>query len=141
MPRAAARGRYAPKLAGPVVVGAAGLAAVGAVVIRDPHVPNSWGYCPVLAITGWLCPGCGGLRSIHDLAHGDALGAVSSNMFAVGIFALAMAIWIGWLRAGLSGRRYVLTWLPDRTIAVAGTAGLAAFTIARNYPLFSFLAP
>lgn len=78
---------------------------------------------------------------MNDLAHGDALGAASSNLYAVGIFALVVAIWLGWFRAGLSGHRYVLSWLPDRTIALLGTVGLAAFTIARNSPAFSVLAP
>lgn len=123
------------------MVGLTGLAAVASLVVRDPHVPNSWGYCPVLALTGWYCPGCGGLRAINDLAHGDLLGAASSNVYAVGIFALAVAIWLGWLRAGLSGQRYRLTWLPDRTIALLGTVGLAAFAVARNSPAFVVLAP
>jgi hypothetical protein len=124
-----------------VVVGATGIAAVVALVVRDPHVPGSWGSCPVLALTGCYCPGCGGLRALHDVAHGDIAGAVSSNLYAVGIFALAAAIWLGWLRAGLSGERYRLTWLPDRTIALAGTVGLAVFTLARNIPAFAVLAP
>lgn len=31
--------------------------------------------CPFLQLTGWQCPGCGSLRGIHALLHGD-LGRV-----------------------------------------------------------------
>ena len=38
--------------------------------------PGHYPTCPFLAITGWYCPGCGSLRAVHDLLHGDLAGAV-----------------------------------------------------------------
>lgn len=53
--------------------------ALGALAVRDPHRAGSWGGCPFLTLTGLPCPWCGGLRSVHDLVHGDVVAALSSN--------------------------------------------------------------
>ena len=49
---------------------------------------GSWGYCPWLALTGQYCPGCGSLRAVNDLDHGDLLGAASSNLVFVAMVPL-----------------------------------------------------
>ena len=56
-----------------------GLAYVG---LGDPHRPDFvFPACPFKALTGWNCPGCGGLRMTHDLLHGDLAAAVVDNVF------------------------------------------------------------
>ena len=61
--------------------------------VRDPHQHGSWGLCPSAAM-GIYCPGCGGLRAVNDLTHGDVGAALSSNilvtlMIPVGVVLLA----------------------------------------------------
>jgi hypothetical protein len=36
-------------------------------------------YCPFHMLTGLYCPGCGTLRGLHYLAHGNILNAINSN--------------------------------------------------------------
>jgi hypothetical protein len=78
-----------------VLVGAA-LTYVGSV---DPHRPGAiLPACPFKLLTGWNCPGCGGLRMTHDLLHLDLAAAAVDNIFLlVGIPALAM--WFLWRRS------------------------------------------
>src|SRR5687768_7002451 len=63
------------RLLGPAAtaLGVAGAAAYVSVV--DPHQPGHYPACPFLAVTGLFCPGCGGLRCAHALAHGDVPAA------------------------------------------------------------------
>lgn len=39
--------------------------------------------CIFRQLTGWQCPGCGAQRAVHDLLHGDVIGAISHNIFFV----------------------------------------------------------
>lgn len=64
---------------------------IGALVLHDPHATGSWGTCPVLALTGHYCPGCGSLRALHDLAVGHAGAAIGHNLLVV-----PGLIWLGW---------------------------------------------
>jgi hypothetical protein len=78
------------------------LAAAGAVVVLaalwaiDPassHAP--FPPCPFRWLTGYLCPGCGGLRATHALLHGEVAAAFALNPLYVAAlpFALAFAAW------------------------------------------------
>lgn len=125
-------------LAGTAAAGLAGVTAVGA---RDPHVPGSWGTCPLLALTGVSCPGCGGLRAVFDLLHGDVAAALSSNALAVVLVAGAALAWAV-AAGGLVTRRSVPweRWVTGRATAVV-VVGLLAFSVLRNTPLAAGLAP
>lgn len=60
------------------------LAAVAALIyVYDPA--STWFYpsCPLRALTGWLCPLCGGLRAAHALLHGRVFDAVALNPFLI----------------------------------------------------------
>ena len=39
--------------------------------------------CPFLSLTGCYCPGCGTLRALYVLLHGDVIGALGYNVLAV----------------------------------------------------------
>src|SRR6478672_12786589 len=92
----ASRGRlYTAVGTGAVLLGA--LAYLG---LGDPHRPNFiFPPCPFKALTGWNCPGCGGLRMTHDLLNGDLAAAVVDNVFLlVGLPMLTVWLLVRWRR-------------------------------------------
>ena len=99
------------------------------------------GACPWLLLTGTYCPGCGGLRAVNDLTHGDLVAAASSNLLLVGSLPLLRCWWV---------RRIVDSWRgvappPRRAARPTGWPGRLALTVAfsvvRNLPLGAWLAP
>ena len=58
-------------------------AGLAVVFFRDPGRAGSYPSCPSLALTGLYCPGCGTLRALHLLLHGDFAGAVGMNVLMV----------------------------------------------------------
>lgn len=87
----------------PLTVGGLAAAAVLLVASVDPHRPGSYGVCPVYALTGLYCAGCGGLRATHDLAHGDLAGAWGMNPLWVLLVPVLVAAWGIWLARGWRG--------------------------------------
>lgn len=99
--------------------------------LRDPHQPGSWGFCPTKLLTGLDCPGCGGLRAVNDLTHGDLAAAASSNLLLVTLVPVAVLLWVAWLRARWLDKDV----LPDhwwRPAAMALAVATVAFAVARN---------
>ena len=118
-----------------------GLAAASfALHLRDPHDSGSWGYCPSAALGFW-CPGCGGLRAVNDLTHGDLAAAASSNLLLVAVLPVAVF---------LLGRWFVDRWVgrerePNARLITVATVVLCVlgvlFAVVRNLPAGSWLAP
>jgi len=127
-------------LRAPLTVGAAGLAAAVLLRVRDPHEAGSYGYCPFLLITGRPCPGCGGLRAGNDLAHGDIVAAVSSNLLAVATAATLVVLWVVWMTRRWRGSPSGMLRFNART-GYALVAVAVVFGIVRNTPWGSWLAP
>ena len=109
--------------------GFAAAAALTYVGLVDPHRPGSlFPPCMFKAVTGWNCPGCGGLRMTHDLLHGDLPAAVVDNVFVLVGLPL-LALWSLWrVRRG----RPVFTPAVLAVVAV----GSVVWTIVRNLPGF-----
>ncbi|GAA3529231.1 DUF2752 domain-containing protein [Aeromicrobium flavum] len=124
----------------PAVAAAGGALALALVHVRDPHVDGAYGFCPFLVLTGLPCPGCGGLRAANLLTRGDVAGAVSSNLFAVVLVAVAAVAWSVWFLRRLRGRPApFLTW-SARTVTIAGLL-VVAFGVVRVTPWGAWLAP
>lgn len=134
----ARHGAGAPWLA-PVLAGGAAVSAVVTVAVLDPNVAGHYPTCPFLAVTGLWCPGCGSLRAIHALAHGDVVGAVDLNVLTVVLLLLLVVAWVGWLRYRL-GRRAGLPGLPTWAGAAVAVA-IPVFGVLRNLPVGGVLAP
>ena len=126
------------RLAGPALVGAAGAATVALLHVRDPHEPGSYGFCPFLELTGRPCAGCGGLRAVNLLTHGDVAGAVSSNVLVLALGALLAATWVVWVLR--RWRDEPTRAVSDRTLLVLLVVVLA-FGVVRNTPWGAGLAP
>lgn len=139
-PHPAARASVASRLASPVLAGATLLAVVAVLHLRDPHQSGSYGFCPWLLLTGTYCPGCGGLRAVHDLTHGDVAAAVSSNLLVVALVPLAVTFWVLWMRARWRGRAHTPP-LPARPVLWSLAVLVPAFTLLRNLDVGTWLAP
>lgn len=49
------------------------------VAFFDPSRANFFPVCPLFAMTGFACPGCGLTRGFHAFFHGDIVTAVDFN--------------------------------------------------------------
>lgn len=119
-----------------VAIGVLG-AALLAQLVFDPFrqdVP----LCLFHALTGLQCPGCGMSRGVHALLAGDLMLALRSNAMLVVLIPGAAWIWARWTRARLHGERPAA---PPRGLVIAVLALVLLYTILRNLPAFSFLAP
>ncbi|MCK1796405.1 DUF2752 domain-containing protein [Streptomyces sp. XM4193] len=111
------------------------LLALGYVGAVDPHEPGHYPLCPVLRYTGLLCPGCGGLRSMHALVHGDLPAAFAANAFVVVVLLAAAGGWAAWFARPAFRPRVPLT------LVWSAGAVLLVFTVLRNLPPGAALSP
>jgi len=114
-------------------------AATVALHLRDPHASGSWGYCPI-SLLGIYCPGCGGLRAVNDLTHGELIGAASSNALLLLAMPFAVFLLARWAIDAWRGRQRGLPALSSWPVLSVGIALTSVFTVARNLP-GSWLAP
>ncbi len=120
----------------------AAAAAVAVLHFRDPHVPGSYSICPFYAVTGWWCPGCGGLRAMHNLTDGRLLDAVHSNVLLLPLL-VGFAVWWGnWaLRRWRGQGERPFPFALGRIQLLVIVAVLTVFTVFRNTPWGTWLAP
>lgn len=127
------------RLATPAGILAAVTGAFAYVGTVDPNEPGHYPVCPLLQVTGVLCPGCGGLRSAHAFVHGDLATAFSANAVAVAGYFLFAAVWVLWLVRAWRGRPLRIGLAPVWWWGVS--ALLLVFTVVRNLPFGTALAP
>ena len=123
------------------IFAAAGVAAIAAasalVGYFNPSNVNFFPVCPLYAVTGLACPGCGLTRGFHALFHGDVISALDYNAllpvfaFIFGYFLLAMFL-IAVRGRGLSFEIF----RPGFLYGFLATA--LAFAVLRNLPLYPF---
>ena len=125
---------------GPLLSIAGLTAATVALHVRDPHVSHSWGVCPLYALTGVYCPGCGGLRGVNDLSNGHLGQAASSNLLLVLAIPFAVVFFLRWSYGAWTDREVRPVPAIPRSVTTALIVLVVAFTVARNLP-GSWLAP
>ncbi|MEU7766315.1 DUF2752 domain-containing protein [Nocardia sp. NPDC049190] len=124
----------------PLLVAGAGVGIGMLLHLRDPHVDGSYGTCPVYALTGWYCPGCGGMRAVHNLTDGQLVDALHSNLLAIPLV-LAFVLWVGdWTIRAWHGRSMRLPTI-SRTTMWTFFALLTVYTVLRNTPWGTLLTP
>lgn len=127
-------------LGAPLGVAAAAGLVCGAIWLGDPlSAGGPLPVCPTKALLGIDCPGCGSLRMIYCLLHGDVIGAVRFN--ALGFVAVLFLIWAfgAWTYGRVIDRR-VVSWQHHRWAAVVALALVAAWFVVRNLPMAPFSA-
>ena len=123
----------------PLGAAAVALVGVGYVGAVDPNLAGHYPTCPFLAITGWYCPGCGSLRAIHALAHGDLMTALARNPFAVVAGAYMLVAWVLWLDRTVTGRPR--RWLAPPWVLYGVLTAILMFWVLRNLPGWTWLSP
>ena len=125
---------------GPAVVTAAAVAAVALVAALDPNEPGHYPTCPFLASTGLYCPGCGSMRMVHALVHGNVGEAFGRNPLAFLMLPLVGYLWIRWTAASARGVPFRTTLLRPWTAWAFGVL-LVVYWVVRNLPFAQALAP
>ncbi|MFD3520400.1 DUF2752 domain-containing protein [Streptomyces sp. NPDC058653] len=138
-PPAPAPATRARRLLAPLGTLAGVAAAFTYVGLVDPNESGHYPVCPLLSMTGFYCPGCGGLRSAHAVAHGDIAAALGSNALAVVGYAIFAVVWLMWLILVVRGTRPRVSVPPFSGWAVG--AVVVVFMVVRNLPFGSSLAP
>ncbi|MBB0245391.1 DUF2752 domain-containing protein, partial [Streptomyces alkaliphilus] len=142
-----------------VVAGLLGLGVLLVLAVVDPSIPGRYPPCPVRALSGLWCPGCGGLRAGHALTRGDLPAALRANAL-VPVLALTVLLVPplrtirrrlrppegrarGRTRPGRGPGSHLRR--PGATIhllvGVVVLPVLTVFTVLRNLPVGAFLAP
>ena len=116
---------------------AVGLAAA-AVALVSPFTHHV-ALCPFRAVTGLWCPFCGGTRAVWAAAHGD-FGLMFHCNAMLPLYAL-VALWAWLSHLGKVTGWWRLTAPSGRAFYVAAAVGLIGFTVLRNLPWLSALAP
>lgn len=94
--------------------------------------------CPTKLLLGIDCPGCGSLRMVYSLLHGDLLAALRFN--AVGLVALILLVWAygAWTYGRIVGRD-IRTWQHQRWAAMTALVVVSVWFVIRNLPFGPFV--
>ena len=120
-------------------LGLALLPCLALIYARNPEEQGFYPPCLFYALTGLYCPGCGILRGLHQLMHGNILAALSYNPIAmlvvplVGLTCLLvflMPIYVRWLSKVFLQPPFLWGLL----------VAVAAFWVLRNVPVYPFTA-
>jgi hypothetical protein len=123
--------------AGIAVLAGCGCAAVW---LGNPIIPGGlFPICPTKALFGIDCPGCGTLRMMYCLMHGDLSAAMRFN--ALGLLAMAMLVWAygAWAYGRVANRR-VRSWQDLRWSAPVILVLVLVWFVVRNLHFGPFAA-
>ena len=127
-------------LGAPLLVAASSTLVCAAIWVGDPTTPNGpLPTCPTKALLGIDCPGCGSMRMLYSLMHGDLFGAARYN--ALGLAAVVLVVWayLAWTYGRVTGRR-ITSWQHGRWSAMVTLTLVLAWFVLRNIPFAPFTA-
>ncbi len=127
-------------LAGAGILAAAAGAFV--VVYFNPVTAGFFPVCPLHALTGLNCPGCGLTRGFHALFHGDVLGALHFNALLPVYLLIFVYLFVSMLSVAARGRGLSFNIFRPNLIWSFLIIALV-FGVVRNFPVYPFtlLAP
>lgn len=119
----------------------AGVAAIAAgsgyVAYFDPSTTNLFPVCPLYALTGFACPGCGLTRGFHALFHGDVLTALDFNAL-IPVWALVFGyLGVSLMLFAIRGKGLSI-WTPKPFFLFGFIIALVVFGVLRNLPIYPF---
>ena len=93
--------------------------------------------CPVLHMTGFLCPGCGMSRALGEMVHLHFIKSILYNPLAMVLAVLGIGFYVQeWFLFFGSRKRFMPT---NKWIYIIISIIFLAYCILRNMPVFSFL--
>jgi hypothetical protein len=112
------------------------IAGVAAVAVAStcfaPLVDHAPVICPLRALTGFPCPGCGLTRAFLALGHGDIGAAVAFHAFSLPLAALMLIAAMSAAAELVAGRQLVpARWLYSRRLAVLVACALVTYHVIR----------
>ncbi|MGZ4583023.1 MAG: DUF2752 domain-containing protein [Mycobacterium sp.] len=134
------QGSAPPAWGAPLMVAASATLVCAAVWVGDPTTPHGpLPVCPTKALLGIDCPGCGSMRMLYSLMHGNVLAAARFN--ALGLVAMVLLTWayMAWTYGRVTGTR-VRSWQHGRWSAAVALALVVAWFVVRNLPFAPFSA-
>ncbi len=127
------RFRLSPRV-GYVALIALGFAGVAVLYTFDPRNAGTFPICPFLGLTGYHCPGCGTLRALHQLLHGNVIAALGYNPLTIlSLPFIAYSFTDGAIRA-FRTKGLPRIFIPHQYIW-ALFVGIVAFWLLRNVPI------
>ena len=118
---------------------AGGVAAIaggaGAVAYFDPSKAGLFPVCPLFALTGFACPGCGLTRGFHALFHGDIITAIDFNAL-IPLWVLIFGwVFVSLLLVAVRGRGLPM-WPTYPKFLWSFAIVLLGFGVLRNLPVW-----
>ena len=129
----------AARLRLPALLTAGGIAGLAYLRSVSPYSAGGYPRCPIYALTGLYCPGCGTARCLHSLLNGDIAAAFAANpllppLLLVLAFVFGRWVWLRW-----EGRRF--RWNPPDWVPITFGVVTLLYAVARNLPGLEFLRP
>ncbi len=103
--------------------------------IYDPRLLTPYVQCPLHALTGLYCPGCGTMRALHALFNGEIVAALGYNPLMMLLMPLLLVKLLLDRRKNFKLLRFLDTPAAYWTIL----AVLVVYTILRNIPAEPFV--
>lgn len=109
----------------------------GVVGYFDPSTTHFFPVCPLFALTGFACPGCGLTRGFHALFHGDVLMALDFNAL-IPVWAVIFGyVFVSLLLLAARGKGLPM-WPTNPKFLWTFMIVLLAFGVLRNLPVYPF---
>ncbi len=130
------------------------LGAAGFIAQVNPSGSSVYPPCPTQLLFGVDCPGCGGLRCIHELMNGDLVAAADQNLLAVLVLPLILIAFAaviarrfmgsadeppGLFSNTLGSLRTIGISINQRMLMLTLLIGTVVFTVVRNLSFVPFI--
>jgi hypothetical protein len=122
----------------PAAVAVAACAGCAVVALANPTDPdNPLPVCPTKLMLGINCPGCGSLRMIYSLMHGNLVAAAQYNVVSLLVLPLLALAFVTWTVSRWRGRP-VRSWQHWRWTPRIALVVFFAWFLVRNIPFEPF---